>query len=104
MPAVGDGRADIGGAGRVLDECAGLEQVGSTAAAGGDAEIGTAAGQREPGDRCRRKPVVCAGRDAKNAAGGGALTPVAARLEPTVLVINLAPLLLFSVAWPSQPI
>ena len=35
----------------MLDECAGLEQVGSSAAAGGDAEIGAAAGQREAGDR-----------------------------------------------------
>ena len=53
MPPIGRGRADIGGAGRVLDECAGLEQVGSPAAAGGDAEAGAAAGQRKACDRRR---------------------------------------------------
>ena len=72
MPAIGCGRADIGGAGRVLDECAGLEQVGSSAAAGGNAETGAAARQREACDRRRRQPVVGAGRHAVNAAGGGA--------------------------------
>ena len=50
-------------------ERAGLEQVGPSAAAVGDAEAGGAAGRRKTGNRKRREAIVGAYRGAGDAAG-----------------------------------
>ena len=50
LPAIGEGAGDVGCANGVTHECAGLEQVGTAAAAARDVEAGAAAGQRKAGD------------------------------------------------------
>ena len=69
LPAIGQRAGEIGPAGIVADEGAGLEQVGTAGADIGDAEIGAAAGQREAGHRERREAIVGADRRAGDAAG-----------------------------------
>ncbi len=70
LPAIGKRAGDIGRSDFVLDEGPGLKQVGASGAAVGNAELGTPAGEREPGDRARREDIIRAGRHAEHPAGG----------------------------------
>ena len=71
LPAIGQRAGDIGLAGRVAHEGAGLEQVGAAAAAVRHAEAGAAAGQRKARDGVWREEIIRAGGDAEDAAGAG---------------------------------
>ncbi len=69
LPAIRQRATKVGRSNCVLDERAGLKEIGSAGAGAGHAEIGTAARERKAGDGRWREAIVGAHGPAEHAAG-----------------------------------